>query len=285
MCIRDSSSPVPAAPPCAESLVAKKKKIYIVDFGGQYAHLLAQRIRKVGQVFTDIVSTNTPAEFFTKDAAAIVLSGGPQSVFDQDSVSIDPQIFELGIPMLCICYGHQLLCQTLGGAVEEGVKGEYGRAQLQTIDHSSPLLAGVDDGSRIWMSHRDEVSALPPGFSTIASTDTCSFAAVSDVSRQLYGLQFHPEVVHSEQGERMLSNFVDIVGGVRGSWTMDDFVQQEIDNIIAKTAGGLSLIHISEPTRLLSISYAVFCLKKKKKKKKQKKNNKEKKNRKNKKKK
>jgi len=210
-------------------------KIYIVDFGGQYAHLLAQRIRKVGKVFTDIVSTDTPAEFFKKDAAAIVLSGGPQSVFDQGSVAMDPEIFHLGIPMLCICYGHQLLCQTFGGKVLRGEKGEYGRAELQLLDAESPLFRGLDDDKCIWMSHRDEVSELPPGFTAIGSTTTCAHAAVADHSRQLFGLQFHPEVVHSVQGELLLSNFVDIVGGVRGSWTMDDFIDQELTKIKART--------------------------------------------------
>jgi len=215
----------------------RKNKIYIVDFGGQYAHLLAQRIRKVGQVFTDIVSTDTPASFFKKDAAAIVLSGGPQSVFDPESVSMDPEIFNLGIPMLCICYGHQLLCQTLGGKVIEGEKGEYGRAEFQLQDRNSPLLRGLDDCKSIWMSHRDEVSELPEGFSVIGSTSTCEYAAVANHTRQLYGLQFHPEVVHSVQGERLLSNFVDLVGGVRGTWTMDDFIELELQKIKDRCAG------------------------------------------------
>jgi len=213
-------------------------KIYIMDFGGQYAHLLAQRIRKVGNVFTDIVQTDTPAEFFKLNAAAIVLSGGPQSCFDKDSVSIDPEIFQLGIPMLCICYGHQLMCQTLGGSVKAGDKGEYGRAKLKVEDSNSPLMQDVSSNGVIWMSHRDEVSGLPEGFERIASTDTCEFAAVGNSNLKMYGLQFHPEVVHSEQGELMLSNFVDIVGNVRGTWSMEDFVQQELATIVERTAGG-----------------------------------------------
>jgi len=131
--------------------------IYVLDFGGQYAHLLAQRIRKVGQVFTDIKCPDTPAAELADTAAAIVLSGGPQSVFDEASPKVDSAIFSLGIPILSICYGHQLMCQNLGGAVKEGLEGEYGRAELEVTDKSCPLLENMAAKSTVWMSHRDEI--------------------------------------------------------------------------------------------------------------------------------
>lgn len=209
-----------------------KKRIVILDFGGQYAHLIASRVRKF-EVFSEIVNTDTPASALA-DSAGIILSGGPQSVFDPNSPQIDSAIFGLGIPVLAICYGHQLMCQVLGGKVVEGEIGEYGRAEL-SVEKETDLFRNVKSKSTVWMSHRDEVTILPAGFSVTASTSTCGKAAVADEKRHLYGVQFHPEVVHSEEGLKMLQNFVAITGAA-GSWKLESFIENSIAEINRKVA-------------------------------------------------
>jgi len=231
--------------------------IYVLDFGGQYAHLLAQRIRKVGQVFTDIKCPDTPAAELADTAAAIVLSGGPQSVFDEASPKVDSAIFSLGIPILIICYGHQLMCQNLGGAVKEGLEGEYGRAELEVTDKSCPLLENMAAKSTVWMSHRDEVTELPAGFTVVGSTSTCKFAAISDEKRHLYGLQFHPEVVHSEEGEKLLANFVKLTAA-GGTWNLSDFVETEVKNIQERTAGGKKVFLLCSGGVDSTVAYALL---------------------------
>ena len=205
--------------------------IAILDFGGQYAHLIATRIRSHG-VFTEIFDSDTSASKL-KDCSGIVLSGGPQSVFDTKSPQIDSSIFDLNIPILAICYGHQIMCHTLGGKVIPGTKPEYGPADLKILSPESYLLKGVEKTTRVWMSHNDEVQSIPEGFEIIASTENCKVSAIENKKKKFYGLQFHPEVVHSKEGSQMLGNFIDICGQ-RDTWELGDFIDQECEKIRKK---------------------------------------------------
>ncbi len=212
-------------------------KIAVIDFGGQYAHLIASRIRRAG-VLAEIVLPESATPDSLKDYKGIVLSGGPQSVVRAEAPTIDPAIFNLKKPILAICYGHQLAMQLLGGKVKKGKTPEYGPATLKIRrDSSTPLrsaqndiLKGMPKSSTVWMSHWDEVVKLPEGFAVLASTGDCEYATVADEKRRIYGLQFHPEVVHTEIGERLLQNFVKLTKA-KPSWTMERFLKAEIAKI------------------------------------------------------
>ena len=204
------------------------QKIIILDFGGQYAHLIASRIRRQ-KVLSEIhqpdeISLEALADPLVK---GIILSGGPQSVYEEGSPSCDPQVFELGKPVLGICYGHQFLNQALGGKViaGEGKKKEFGRAELTHRDNC-PLFAGIPKSSVFWMSHGDEVSELAPGFQICGQTDACHNAAAWHPEKQIFGIQFHPEVTHSEYGNQILTNFVDLCD-VTSDWTMEQFLAEK----------------------------------------------------------
>ncbi|MCJ8344100.1 glutamine-hydrolyzing GMP synthase, partial [bacterium] len=197
--------------------------IAILDFGGQYAHLIATRFRSFG-VFTEIFDSNISMDQL-QDVKGIILSGGPQSVFALDSPKIDASIFEMGVPILAICFGHQMTSQILGGVVSEGVQAEYGPAMLR-ITQDSLLFKDVTLHSRVWMSHFDEVTAVPKGFEVIASTSNCQIAAMQNSELKIYGLQFHPEVIHSKEGMKILGNFVDICQQ-RNTWDLGSFIDQK----------------------------------------------------------
>lgn len=182
--------------------------IVILDFGGQYAHLIASRVRRAG-VYSAILPPETPAAEL-KDAAGIILSGGPASVYDEGSPQGDPAIFELGIPVLGLCYGLHWMTQTLGGEVSPGKVKEYGKTPIRTVDGGGALLTDCSDECVVWMSHGDEATKLPEGFSQIATSDACNNAAFADEEKKLFAFQFHPEVTHSEHGEDMLKRFVDL---------------------------------------------------------------------------
>jgi GMP synthase (glutamine-hydrolysing) len=186
----------------------------VLDTGGQYTHLIARRVRQLG-VYADVRPSNTPSSALAM-RKGLIISGGPASACEPGSPDIDPAILALGVPVLGICYGHQLLAKHLGGAVEKGERGEYGLARL-TVTAGDPLLAGVSD-SRIWMSHFDSVASTPPGFQTIASSDISAIAAMSDPARKLFGLQFHPEVVHTEAGAQILENFLFRICDANKDW-------------------------------------------------------------------
>jgi GMP synthase (glutamine-hydrolysing) len=204
--------------------------IAILDFGGQYAHLIATRLRSHG-VFTEIFDSDIAASVLQEqNVQGIVLSGGPQSVFDTNSPKIDEAIYSVGVPILSICYGHQLTCQTLGGKVVPGTKPEYGPANIEVVKKESRLMNGVSSTSRVWMSHNDEVEEIPEGFEIIASTASCKVAAVENELKQFYGVQFHPEVVHSKEGNIMLGNFVDICNQ-RDTWELGDWIAEECEKI------------------------------------------------------
>lgn len=190
-------------------------QITVLDTGGQYCHLIARKVRELG-VYADVLPSETPAGEL-RGRKGLIISGGPSSVYEPGSPTVDPAILAGGPAVLGICYGQQLLSRLLGGTVRKGDRGEFGLATLE-ITGESPLFAGVEGPQQIWMSHRDTVVAPPPGFSVPARTDTCAVAAIADVSRGLYGLQFHPEVVHTTRGAEILSNFVFGVCGCERNW-------------------------------------------------------------------
>ncbi|MBD3242243.1 MAG: glutamine-hydrolyzing GMP synthase [Chitinivibrionales bacterium] len=199
-----------------------KHTIAVVDFGGQYTHLIANRIRRLG-VYSAIVPADTPAPAMSA-YKGIVLSGSPHSVTDPGAPPFDPGMLELGVPVLGLCYGHQLIARTLGGVVERGTTREYGSALMQVLVHDE-LFGGLDGEERIWMSHGDTVVQLPDGFEVIGSTTDCPAAAVRHAARRIYGLQFHPEVTDTPHGMQILDNFVRICGAER-QWDTDAFVRE-----------------------------------------------------------
>ncbi|MFH0776012.1 MAG: glutamine-hydrolyzing GMP synthase [Patescibacteria group bacterium] len=213
-------------------------KIAVLDFGGQYAHLIANRIRRAG-ILAEILLPQNLIDPVTelKDYKGVILSGGPQSVFEKNSPKVDSTIFALGKPVLGICYGLQFLVQALGGKVKKAAGGEFGEAKLKILGKSK-LLEKVPKSSIAWMSHGDEVVKLPAGFQKIASTEDCEFAAIEgkhatpNVKREtpIFGVQFHPEVRHTEFGDKILANFIQICGAKK-SWNLDKFLKDEIAKI------------------------------------------------------
>ncbi|MBD3393482.1 MAG: glutamine-hydrolyzing GMP synthase [Chitinivibrionales bacterium] len=196
--------------------------IAVLDFGGQYTHLIANRIRRLG-VFSEIVPCHAPASDL-RPFKGIILSGGPYSVLDPGSPTVEAEVFTLGIPVLGLCYGHQLMASLLGGGVCKGKVREYGTARI-AITEESALFAGLDTDQVVWMSHGDTVDRLPEGFAVLASSEDCSTAAVGDASRRLYGLQFHPEVTHTPNGMTILDNFIGICG-CRREWSAEFFLKE-----------------------------------------------------------
>lgn len=192
----------------------------MLDTGGQYTHLIARRVRELG-VYADVQPSDTPAsELISRKG--VIISGGPGSVYEPDGPQIDSKLLGSGIPVLGICYGHQLLAHHLGGVVHKGTRGEYGIARL-TVTLQDPLWNGIS-GTQIWMSHRDTVDSMPPGFRVTASTETSGIAAMSDPGRKLFGLQFHPEVVHTHAGTRILENFLFDICGAQKDWDVSQRV-------------------------------------------------------------
>lgn len=207
----------------------RKESIIILDFGAQYSQLIARRIREL-KVYSCIVPFNTKADEIQKmNPKGIIFSGGPCSVCDPGSPRPDPAVYDLGIPILGICYGLQAMAIENGSNVAKPKRREYGLADL-IIEKSSPLLKGMTN-SQIWMSHGDSVLSLPNGFEAIAKTDNCEFCAVENKGRKLYGVQFHPEVVHSKEGKVLLKNFAYDICGCTGSWTMANFIDESVKSI------------------------------------------------------
>lgn len=198
-----------------------QEKIVVLDFGGQYAHLIANRVRRLG-VFTEIVSPTASVEEFS-GAKGIIYSGGPSSVYAEDAPEYNPEILNIPVPKLGICYGHQLMASQLGGVVKPGKVKEYGIADLILKEPQHPLLKEIPVASPMWMSHGDQVEKLPEGYKIIASTKDCEIAAVANDSRKIYGIQFHPEVTHSKYGMKILDNFISICGCER-TWNMKSYM-------------------------------------------------------------
>ena len=197
--------------------------VYVLDFGAQYGQLIARRVRDL-HVYSEIVPCDiSAAELADMHPAALILSGGPASVYAEDAPKVDPAIFELGVPVLGFCYGHQITAVTLGGTVGHSEVGEYGHADLHRKG-ASQLFDGTPEEQSVWMSHRDAVSVVPEGFTVTASTDVCPVAAMECPERKIYTTQFHPEVKHTEFGNQMLKNFLFDICGLEPNWTMDNLV-------------------------------------------------------------
>ena len=199
-------------------------KVLVLDFGAQYGQLIARRVRDLN-VYSEIVPCDISAdEIRDMNASALILSGGPASVYAEDAPSIDPAIFDLGLPVLGFCYGHQITAVTLGGKVGHSEVGEYGRATI-TRTAGAKLFNSTPMEQTVWMSHRDAVSEVPEGFTVTASTDVCPVAAMECVERKIFTTQFHPEVKHSEYGQQLLSNFLFEICGLEPNWSMDNLVE------------------------------------------------------------
>jgi len=210
-----------------------RELVAVLDFGSQYAQLISRRIRECG-VYCEILPHDIPAlELSSLEPRAVVLSGGPASVLEKDHPGIDAAIFDLGIPLLGICYGLQLTAQVLGGRLDRGLGREYGPAAID-IDEQGGLFTGLDDRLDVWMSHGDHVSMPPDGFRILAHTPTCEVAAMGNADRKIFGVQFHPEVVHTPRGKEILKNFLFGIAGCSGGWSMKGFIEESIRAIRAE---------------------------------------------------
>ena len=206
------------------------EKIIVLDFGSQFNQLITRRIREFG-VFSELLSHRTTAEEIRKIAPkGIIFSGGPNSVYDKDAFSIDPEIYELGIPILGICYGMQLMTHNLGGKVEPAANREYGKAELEILGDAT-LFQGTPAKQTVWMSHGDLVTEIAPGFEKVGTSNDCPIASIEDANRKFYGVQFHPEVRHSEYGNDLLRHFAFDVCGCTGDWSMENFIDMEVAKI------------------------------------------------------
>ncbi|MGY3765727.1 glutamine-hydrolyzing GMP synthase [Vagococcus vulneris] len=207
------------------------EKIIVLDFGSQYNQLITRRIREFG-VFSELMSHKiTAAEIKAIAPKGIVFSGGPNSVYDEDSFSIDPEIFELGIPILGICYGMQLMTHKLGGTVSSADSKEYGKAMLDISSNTSELFKDLPVHQQVWMSHGDLVTEVPAGFEVVATSPNCPISAMENHAKQMYAVQFHPEVRHSEFGNDLLRHFAFDICHCKGDWSMESFIDIEINKI------------------------------------------------------
>jgi GMP synthase (glutamine-hydrolysing) len=220
------------------------KPVLVVDFGAQYAQLIARRVREAN-VYSEIVHHSvTAAEIAAKEPAAIILSGGPSSVYEDGSPALDPKILELGVPILGICYGFQVLAHHLGGRVDKTGKKEYGGTDL-TVNKSGTLLSDQPLSQVCWMSHGDQVVQAPEGFDVLASTATTPVAAFESKERKIYGVQWHPEVVHSDQGQRVLENFLYVGAGIEPTWNSGNVIAEQVAKIRAQVGGARVICGLS----------------------------------------
>src|SRR5688572_18956586 len=203
--------------------------VLVVDFGAQYAQLIARRVREA-RVYSEIVPHHMPvAEMLAKNPKALILSGGPSSVYAEGAPSVDPAIFTSGTPVFGMCYGFQLMAQGLGGEVAHTGAREYGRTPV-SVSEPGTLLAEIPAEHNVWMSHGDSVAAAPEGFTVLASTSHTPVAAFEDVGRGLAGVQWHPEVLHTEHGQKVLEHFLLNIAGCRPTWTMVNIVEEQIES-------------------------------------------------------
>lgn len=218
--------------------------IIVLDFGGQYNQLVARRVRECN-VYCEIYSYRTELEKIKEmNPKGIILTGGPNSCYEADSPTYKKELFELGIPVLGLCYGAQLMQHVLGGKVEKAPVREYGKTEVM-VDKSSPLFANVEEKTICWMSHFDYISNVAPGFKISAHTADCPVAAAENLDKNLYAIQFHPEVLHTQEGSKMLYNFVRNVCGCQGLWRMDSFVENAIREVREKVGDGKVLLALS----------------------------------------
>jgi len=221
-----------------------QERVLVLDFGSQYAMLIARRVREA-RVYSEIVPPDIPSEEVQRRRPhGLILSGGPASAYAPDAPRCDERLFRLGIPVLGICYGLQLGCLAFGGSVQQAPRREYGRASLRVHDHCD-LFHGLADELTVWMSHGDQVSELPAGFVTLASTETCPYAAVRDAHGTFWGLQFHPEVTHTPQGSAILHNFLYRICGCAGTWEMTSFIERTIEHVRRRVGDGRVVLGLS----------------------------------------
>jgi GMP synthase (glutamine-hydrolysing) len=227
---------------------AKYDTILVLDFGGQYCHLIGRRIREHG-VYSEIV----PHDISPEEVAALnekfnvkgmIFSGGPSSVYEPNAPKLHPRILEVDLPILGLCYGHQLLAQLTGSKVEPATCKEYGIAQV-SIDKPVGVLEGLSESEKVWMSHGDTVFSPPPGFESLAHTENCPVAAFRHKTKPIYGLQWHPEVIHTEKGMRMLQNFIFQVCKCKANWQMEDLIEKMIKELQTETHGARAIIGLS----------------------------------------
>ncbi|MBR0378179.1 MAG: glutamine-hydrolyzing GMP synthase [Lachnospiraceae bacterium] len=218
--------------------------VVVIDFGGQYNQLVARRVRE-NNVYCEIYSYRTPLdEILARKPKGIILTGGPSSVYEENAATCTPDLFHAGVPVLGLCYGAQLMSYVLGGDVKRAADREYGKTET-VFDTKSPLFEGIPEKSIVWMSHFDYISEMAPGFENIAHTASTPVAAAQNREKDLYAIQFHPEVLHTEYGKEILYNFVRNICGCRGDWKMDSFVENQIRQIREKVGDGRVLCALS----------------------------------------
>src|SRR5437899_1726561 len=221
------------------------EQIIILDFGSQYTQVIARRIRECN-VYSVILSYATPAaEIAALRPKGIILSGGPASVYARHAPLPEPGIFQLGIPVLGVCYGLQVMADFLGGKVEPGLKREFGKGTLRVKDSFCPLFANLPEMLQVWNSHGDKLTKLPAGFKSVAVTENSDHAAIEDRARKLFGLQFHPEVAHTPQGKEIIANFVHSICGCGKNWTMRNYIDQAVDDIRAQVGAEKVILGLS----------------------------------------
>ena len=221
-----------------------RQRIVIFDYGSQYTHLIARRIREQ-HVYSEILPfTTAAAQLRDNLPAGIILSGGPDSVLDDGAPGVDSAIFELGVPVLGICYGMQLMCHKLGGTVRHSAKREYGKTDV-SVSRGGSLFSELPERFTVWMSHGDSVAAIPQGFAPAAASANCPYAAIADEGRRLYALQFHPEVVHTEYGGKIISNFLFGVCSCRPDWNMDTWVADTVRSLKEQIGGDEVVLGLS----------------------------------------
>lgn len=222
----------------------KHVPIVVLDFGSQYTQIIARKLREAG-VYSEIVPYNEPiGDIVARTPKGIILSGGPASVYAVDAYHPDTTIFELGLPILGICYGMQLISQHFGGSVIPASHHEYGKAKLQ-FEVENPIFKNTQDGQIVWMSHGDRVENIPAGFEKIATSENSPYAAIADINRNIYAFQFHPEVYHSQEGSKLLKNFAKHICGCESTWNMGSFAKEQIKQIQDKVGNKKVLCAVS----------------------------------------
>ena len=228
-----------------ELLMEHKEKVLVIDFGGQYNQLVARRVRE-NHVYCEITSYKTPLEKIKEmNPRGIILTGGPNSVFEKDSATAPKELFEIGVPILGLCYGAQLMMHVLGGVVDHAPEREYGKTPLTVDDAESPIFKSVPKNSIVWMSHNDYIKTPAAGFHITSHTDNCPVASAENPAQKLYAVQFHPEVLHTEYGKQILHNFVIDVCGCAGDWQMSSFAEKTIEELREKIGDGKALCALS----------------------------------------
>ena len=244
---RAGQSPAMSGDTVKAAVVDDQPTVLVVDFGAQYAQLIARRVREA-RVYSEIVPhTITAAELAARNPAAIIFSGGPKSVRIDDAPVIDPGVYELGVPILGICYGQQLIAQQLGGEVGGGGAGEYGRTIVHRIDgtDSSLLTDDLPHDQTVWMSHFDAVQRPPEGFVATAGSEGAPCAVIESPERRIWAVQYHPEVAHTPHGQELITRFLHELAGLPGSWTMESFIESSVEAIRAQVGSGRAICGLS----------------------------------------